>query len=325
MAAGLLGLWLGIVISLSLWRHCYTVLRSIAQGRRNIPTPEPKSLNPAGEFGLVWHFVAFPALLIVLASVQPFGASFPGQLANFAAAVAVIVVFPASAATMALTSSLEAAFNPTNLAHVIKTFGRDYYVLVAACVAVLAATGMTNAYVLPAFGFLARVCSDVLGVWAVLVVFALTGSLLRTHRNDFDIPGERETDEERQARFQRDEWRKSLDLAYASISRGLVAEGYELLRRLSAEHGDSLEVRYWLFDNMLTWEDKAHALQIAARLIERHVEEGEMDLALELAARCRRLDAAFAVSPDAAATLAAFARSIGRRSLAEDLDAATGR
>jgi hypothetical protein len=325
MAAGLLGIWLGIVISLSLWRHCYAVLRSIAQGRRRIPTPEPKSLNPAGEFALVWHFVAFPALLIVLAVVHPFGQSVLGQLASIAAGIAVIFVLPASAATMALTSSLEAAFNPANIAHVVRTFGRDYYVLVAACIAILLATGITNAYVFPILGFLAGIGSDMLTVWAVLVVFALTGSLLRTHRNDFDIPGERETNDEWQARAQRDEWRKTLDLAYASISRGLVAEGYELLHRLSAESGDSLEIRYWLFDNMLTWEDRSHALQIAARLIERHVEDGENYSAFELFVRCRGLERNFSVEPPIAAALADFARSIGRQGLADELSVVTGR
>jgi hypothetical protein len=322
-AGGIFGIWLGFILLISLWRYCYSVLRSVAQGRREITVPELESLNPFNEVGLVWHFIAFPALVILFTYVQPFGASGIGFGLNAAFALAVITVFPASAAMMALTSRLDAAFNPANIAGVIKTFGRDYFVLVAACVGLWAADLLAQAAV-PEAGFPARALGSSLAVWAMLATFALIGSLLRTHRHDFAIPGEIETDEERHARLQREDWRKTLDLAYASIRSGLVDKGYAALRDLSAQHSDSLEIRYWLFENMLTWDMPEHALPLGARIVEQHIAAGDLYLALELFARCRRLDAAFAVSPAAAAALAAFARSIGRHGLADDLGAAVG-
>ena len=100
------------------------------------------------------------------------------------------------------------------------------------------------------------------------------------------------------------------------------AEGYETLRRLSAENGDSAEIQYWLFENMLVWQDKSHALQVAMRLIERHVGGGDCYPALELLRRCRRLDPKFTVATATAGALAEFARSIGQHGLADELVAA---
>jgi hypothetical protein len=317
------GVWLGAILLLSLWRYCYAVLRFVAQGRREIPAPELETLNPVGEFGLVFHFIAFPASLIVFGTVQPFGATGIGLVLNWACGLAIAVIFPASAAMMALTSSLEAAFTPANIARVMTTFGRSYFALAAACVGLWIATGLVQ-FLLPQMGGLTRAIGNSVAVWALLATFALIGSLLRTHRNDFAIPGEIEPEEDRRARLLREDWRKTLDLAYASIRSGLAAEGYEALRRLSAQHGDSLEIGYWLFENMLEWETRAHALQIAVRLVERHVADGELYLALELFTRCRRLDPAFAVTPAAAAALAAFARSIGRHGLADEIAVAAG-
>jgi hypothetical protein len=314
--AGIFGIWLGFILLLSLWRYSYAVLRATAQGRRKLVAPEIETLNPIGDWRLVLHFIAFPALLIVLSWVRPFGAQGLGLALNFAAALGVILMFPASAALMGITSRLEAAFNPVSLGHVIRTLGRSYYVLVAVCAGVWLAAAL-----LPSLGIGTSAIGISIAAWAVLVTFALTGTLLREHRNDFDIAGEIETEEERQARFMRLEWRKTLDLAYASIRSNLVAEGYETLRKLTARHGESFDIHYWLFDNMLEWEDRRHALEIGARVIERHVADGELTLAFDLFTRCRRTGTAFSVSPAAAAALAGFARSIGRNGVADELAA----
>ena len=138
------------------------------------------------------------------------------------------------------------------------------------------------------------------------------------------MPGETETAAEYSQRLQRRDWRNTLNRAYGSIRSGLVAEGYETLRRLSAENGDSAEIQYWLFENMLVWQDKSHALQVAMRLIERHVGGGDCYPALELLRRCRRLDPKFTVATATAGALAEFARSIGQHGLADELGSSAG-
>jgi hypothetical protein len=322
--AGLFGLWLGILLLPSLWRYGFAVLRAAAQGRHNLPAIEIETMNPVGEWRILAHFVAFSAALFLLLSVRPFGDAGLGVVLNWTAACAVAVVFPASAAMMGLTGSFEAAFSPTSFLRVVKFLGAHYFVLVAACLGLWLAAEILMAYVFPRLGILSGIAGSVLTVWALLATFSLTGVHLHEHRNDLAIPGDRETDEERRIRLQRREWQKVLDLAYASIRSGLVAEGYATLHRLSAQHNDSLEIRYWLLENMLAWEDTGHALQVAMRLIERHVADGDLYAALELFTRCRRYKPDFAVAPQAAGARAAFARSIGRHGLADELVAASG-
>ena len=92
-----------------------------------------------------------------------------------------------------------------------------------------------------------------------------------------------------------------------------------MLRDLSARHDDGTEILYWLFENMVDWEDRSHALKVGARLIERHVGAKDLYTALELLTRCRRLDPKFAVAAPTTIALADFARSIGRHGLADEL------
>lgn len=115
--AGLFGLWLALLLFISLWRYSYAVLHAVAQGRRRIPPPDIESMNPAGRWTLFWHWICFPGLLIATAPFQPLGAI---------VAVLVAVVLPASIAVMGLNGSLQQAFNPAALIHFMRTLGRDY-------------------------------------------------------------------------------------------------------------------------------------------------------------------------------------------------------
>jgi hypothetical protein len=317
-AAGLFGIWLGVLLTLSLWRYSYQVLRAVARGQREIAPPELETLNPVGEFRLVVHFVAFPLLVVALRTVMPFGDDPSGEALNAAAVLVVLALFPASAMAIALTASLEAAFDPRGVWRIIARLGRSYWTLVVALLGLLLATELVSAELLSTIAF-GGVLRPMLGVWAVLTAFALIGTLLRANRHQFQIPGDHETDEERRSRLLREEWRRDLDLAYGSIRSGLVAEGYQTLRKLTARHADGAEVCYWLFENMVDWEDRRHALWLAEGMIGRHCEAGELYPALELFSRCRALEPGFAVAPEVTAALATFARSIGRHGLAEEL------
>lgn len=55
--AGMFGIVLATIVHISLWRYAYTVLRSIAQGRPNVPAPDAESLNPFTEWRLVVHYL----------------------------------------------------------------------------------------------------------------------------------------------------------------------------------------------------------------------------------------------------------------------------
>ncbi len=316
--AGVMGVAIGFALRALLWlsalRYAYTVLRQIAQGHRELDTPGPDALNPLAEIPLVVHFALFPVVIGVLLGLENVPA-----LVTWPAVAALVAVFPASAAVMAITDNFAKALSPWHMGQLIARVGRSYAKLLVFCAGVGAALWLVRIAPWPVL--LEVLLANTLDIWAFLGVFALTGALIREHRDDFGIPGEVEPGEERDARERRHAWRLELDKAYASIRSGMLKEGYATIDLLLASEGHSLAVYQWVFDTMMRWESKRPALEVARGYVERLLEAGQAHEALDLFAQCRRRCERFAVAPDASAGLARYARSIGRTALAEDLEA----
>ena len=314
--AGLFGLWLGILLFISLWRYCYTVLIAVAQGHSRIPPPDLESMNPIGKWAWFWHWFFFPGLVIAAAIYQPIGSL---------VILLAVIVFPASAAVMGMTSNLGAAFDPSALIHFAQTLGRDYWLLVLGFVAAVgvgavAVVGLAFlGNVTPLLGFFTSIASDMVFVWALLSGFALIGSALRAHRLDFDIAGEVKPREERARQQQHEDWRKTLDIAYASFRSGILVSGYNTLHRFVDANGDSIEVNYWLVENMLEWQDKKFALEVATKLFPRLVARGSLAEAFELYKRCRRRVPEYRPSQLEAAKIGEYAATIGQAGIAAEL------
>lgn len=316
--AGTLGVVLGLALRLIVWlstlRYAYTVLRRIAQGHRELETPDANALNPLAEIPLVVHFLLFPVAVGVLLGLE----SVPGAL-GWSAAVLLVAVFPASAAVMAITDNFAKALSPRHVGQLIAGLASGYAKLLAFCAGGAAVLWLVRFLPWPAL--LEVLLANALDVWAFLGVFALTGALIREHRDEFGIPGEVESAGERDARERRHAWRLELDKAYASIRSGLVREGYAVIDALLESERRSLVVYEWIFGTMMGWESKAPALEIGRDYIDRLLEAGDMHDALDVFARCRRHSERFTVAPAAARGLAEYAHSIGRTALAEDLEA----
>jgi hypothetical protein len=303
----------------ALWHYCHAVLLAAAQGRRTIPTVEIDRLNPLGGWRVTAHFIAFWLFLVMLLYVRPLGEGGFGGALNWTAVLATAFVFPASAAVLAVTSSLEDAFTPKAVAGLMRILGPAYAGLVVPFAALALAAALTPIYMIPRMGLPSLLLSKIVAVWALLATFVAAGVAIRQHRTEFAIPGEVESAAEYSARLRRREWADTLNRAYGSIRSGLVAEGYEMLRALSARHDDGPEILYWLFENMIDWEDRSHALQVGSRLIERHVGDNDLHAALELLKRCRRFDPKFTVAATTTDALVDFLRSTGRHGLADEL------
>lgn len=308
--AGLFGIWLGILLMISLGRYCYAVLRATAQGREYIPAVSLESFNPVGEVMVLWHLVLFPGLILATATFQPAGSII---------AVLVACVFPASAALMGLTSNIAHALNPTALLGVARTIGRDYAILVCAYVGIFLGVSVLLTWVVPQLIFVTAILSFIVETWALLASFALIGSVIRTHRQNFEIPGEVVPQEEELLELRHREWRKDLDRAYVSIRSGLIASGYETLHKLVDDNRDSLDINHWLVENLFDWEENKYALEVAAKLIPRLEATGNISGALELYRRCRRHDAAFSLPKKTAEALAEQAAAFGQQGLADEL------
>jgi hypothetical protein len=308
--AGLFGIWLGVLLFFSIWRYCYTLLRVVAQGHKRIPAPDIESFNPVGEWGVFGHMVLYPGLFVASLLYPPTG---------MIVAVLVAIAFPASAALMGITSNLPHSLSPAAMAEIAKTLGTDYLALVLSYVAVLAGSFIVISLLFSFAGLVALLLSFVVEYWGMFSAFALVGAALRAHRHDFEIPGELVPREEEALMHQHEEWKKSLDIAYASFRSGLNVAGYNTLRKLVDENGDSLEINHWLVENMFEWHDKKYALEVVAKLMPRLLAANDSAAGLELYQRCRRRAPNFRLPEKESRWLAEYARSIGHTGLADEL------
>jgi hypothetical protein len=310
--AGLFGMLLWILVMLSLWRYGYSVLRHVARGWNHFPPPGIETMNPFGEFAVIFHSLLFSLLLLLLATTP-----FVTGLLRWVLLVGVLAIFPASAAVMAMTTNIAASLSPKSVASIVRDLGPDYFKLLG--VSLVLGALMTVASQLAEVSWVLGVVGEMLAVWTVLALFLATGAALRAHRADFDLLEGLDDADERNERQRREEWQKTLDRAYASVRSGLPAEAYRTVKELLASEGESLEIYQWTFNGMLAWDEPAHAALLGERFAAKLWEAGRKVDALELVQRCRQLSLQFALPSERAAELAAYARSIGRHRIADDL------
>jgi hypothetical protein len=234
-------------------------------------------------------------------------------------------LFPASAALVGMGSSAGAALNPLDLVACARTFGRDYAVLLGVCLAVVLVATVAQSAVVPVFGGLAGLVSDMGSVWTFLALFALIGATIHEHRFDFAIPGEHEPEEEVVDRQRRHEWQQSIDRAYAAFRSELPAKGHATLKQLLDQEQRSLTIYQYVFDRLASWADKTPARHFAVGYVGRLLEAGLEHEALDLYASCRRRSSAFVIDAEHADALAGYARSIGRHGAADELMAPDSR
>jgi hypothetical protein len=309
MAAGLAGLLLRLLVTLSLFRYGYTVLRHVANGWEQFPPPDVESTNPFGQFTVVVHSVLFGTLLYLLATT-PF---IDGAL-RWPLLIAVSAVFPASAAIMAMTRNPGAALSPSGVTSLIGDLGADYLKLLVVSLLLSAFNALTSSW-----PWYLGIFAEMVSVWTMLALFVATGATLRAHRDELDLMEGLDDAEQRELRERQGQWQKVLDRAYASVRSALPAQAYRTITELIESEGDSLEIYQWTFNGMLAWDEPRHAAMLGERFAKRLWEEGRKHDALELAQRCRKLSPSFAPPASFTAELAAYARELGRHRLADDL------
>jgi len=312
------GVLVGFMFTLSLFRFAYHVLREVALGRKHITPPDLESTNPVGEVSFALHATLYTLLPVMFLLMPQIIAGPTGEYVRVLGLIFVVGTFPASVAVMAMTRNSAAALSPVSIGAVIKVLRLDYVLLLGWCSAVVVLASIASAL----FGGGLGVVDEIILVWGFLALFALVGSAIRAHRADFDYD---DVDEIRARHVDEDRkrvWRSAVDRAYASIRSGFVDQGYTTLKQLITSEHDSLEIYQWVFNRMLDWQEQKFALDLAHRFVVRLVEEKRDQAALDLIQQCRRLSPAFEVPQDVAAKLSAYARSVGRPKLAEELAAA---
>jgi hypothetical protein len=213
--------------------------------------------------------------------------------------------------------------SPSSVWTIARELGADYTKLVVVCVLLVLLGGLSG--FLWQVSWLLGVASEIFAVWTMLALFLAIGTVLRAHRFEFELLEGVDDAEQRDERERHQKWQKTADLAYTSVRSHLPAQAYRTIKELIASEGDSLEIYQWTFNAMLEWDESHHAALLGERFARRLWDEGRKVDALDLAQRCRKLSPQFAPPASFVAELAAYARSINRHRLADELTEAAAR
>ena len=283
-AAGLLGIWLTIVILPAYFRYLLYLLEARSTGRE-APAPGIELFNWVDNF---WSL-----LPLVLISILIWGVYFLAADGSLAAAIVlgvmVLFIYPASMAVLATTRSPVESLNPAALLVLLKSCGRQYLAIPMVVVTILFA--IWSLAIAGAPYLLIRASA----IYASILLFTLTGSVLhdKVASISVDLPPAREPGVER---LQADELRERtrvLNHAYGFFSRGNRQGGLQHLYGWLEKEADPDAACRWFFEQMMKWESTEAALVFAKTYLSLLLKQGRDIEALKLIARCRLVDARF--------------------------------
>lgn len=309
-AAGMLGIWLGILLLPALFRYLLAILEARAQGRA-APVAGIEMFNIADNF---WTLTP-----LIIYAVSIWGGLLLAERGWIAAArlagVGLFVVLPASLAVLAITRSPLESLNPVAWWRMLRACGRDY--AFAAAAPPLAAWLVSA---LPLQG-MPSVVSNLFACYPLFLLCTLTGAILHEKgvRFQLEIPDPVEPGEAAAIAGMDADRRRVLNHAYGFVSRGNLDGGLAHVRSAIREDPDRGNAWRWYFERMLEWESKAGALFFAQSCLGWLLAEGRDLEALKLLTRCFLEDPAFRPLAADREIAAATARRFHRDDLLEKL------
>lgn len=299
-AAGLLGIWLAVLLLPALYRYLLLLLETRAKGR---------STPVAGIelFNLVDNFWSLTPL--VLYAIAIWGgillAKYVSLLAASLLALVFVTVLPASLAVLAVTYSPFESLNPAAIWRLMRACGWDYAAILLVLLLTACLTSMLARINLP------TVVTAALSFYELFLLFTFTGAVLFANGIQFqiDIPDAVEVGGDVVAGSRVKARQQVLTHAYGFFSRDNRAGGLAHVQSAIQEEPDQDEAYRWYFDRMLEWESRGPALMLAQVLLSRLLRQKRETDALKLMTRCLLVDAAFKPLPaDRQAALAAAER-----------------
>lgn len=307
--AGLLGLWLAVLLLPALYRYLLLVLEACARGKA-APVAGIEVFNFAENF---WSLAP-----LVIYAVAIWGAVLLGDVSAAGAtlfALALLAVLPASLAVLAVTHSPFQSLNPAAWWRLVRACGADYLLL---AVVVLLVSGLTAAVVATGVGTFVMFA---LVYYQLFLLSSFTGAVL--HRNgvqfDLEIPDPVEPEADAVAEVRDRERTSVLNHAYGFVSRGNRAGGLAHIESAIRTEADRAVAYRWYFERMLEWESTDAALALAQAHLGWLLEEQRDVEALKLTTRCLLENAAFRPLPDDREALTEVAQRFRRDDLLRQL------
>ena len=309
-AAGILGLWLAILLVPALFRYQLAILEARANGRA-APVAGVEMFNIADNFWTLAPLVIFAVAIWGGVLLAHAGFSAAARLLG----LALFVVLPASLAILAITRSPLESLNPLAWVRMARACGADY--VIAAVVPPLMAFLLS---LLP-LDALPTVLRNLLWSYPAFLLCTLTGAALYANEVAYRIripdpvePGEVEISSRLDA-----ERGRALNHAYGFVSRGNLDGGLAHVRAAIDNDADPEAARRWYFERMLEWESKRGALFYAQDYLGWLLAEEREAEAMKLLTRCFLEDPTFRPRPPDREAALAIARRLHRDDLLENL------
>lgn len=304
-AAGMLGVWLALVIVPALFRYLTNLVETMGRDRK----PEP----PGAEFfrwvGDWWSI--FPAVIVVGIAWASWEIHL--GLGDFAMSIFLLLmgfVYPAMLAVLAVTHSPMQTLNPLAIINMLRCIGLSYVVAPI----YLAAIVYVSTLVQP-LPFLAEMLIELLLVFSL---HAVIGQLMAPHGifDDIRIPDPVERSDDQVSAEIEAQRSSVLAHAYALISRGNRNGGFDHVFEWLKTDPQIPAAWAWFFERMLGWENQQHALFFAQHYVHDMLQHGDDIPALKTIMRCHLIDNSFKPLPGDRQAAIDAAERLGNKELA---------
>ena len=279
--AGLIGLWLLIVLAPAYIRYLLYLLEARANNR-SPPVPDIGMFNPLDN---LWSLTPLILLSILLWAEILFAASHLPWLAVLLA-ITIYLITPSSLAILAVTHSPSESLNPQAILRMISACGAIYLVVPITVMLVWILFAMFEYLGLPSL------LTNFGRSYQIVLLFTLTGAVLHANgvavQIDIEVPLEK-SDDEVSGDLEK-ERQKVASHAYGFISRNNRAGGLAHINQWIEKETDTGAAYAWFFKEMLTWEESTAALFFAQEYLHRLLHGEQEAAALKLAARCLHED-----------------------------------
>ncbi len=295
LAAGLLGIWLAVIVVPAFFRYLTMIAEARARGA--------EAETPGIEFftlgGRLWTLFPVVPILVMAFLVRETGEIFGDLPATFVA-LGFTALLPAIVGVLVITHSALESIDPRAIDRFIRGCGVTYWYAPATAVLIVLA---------PTFlGFVPVWVQIIVEVYFVAAFFAVIGAVTR-HSNLFDqvdIPDAMEPDVEKVVAGLRNNRIKVVNHAYGFASRGNRDGGLEHIYNWLVKDPDPDDAWPWFLEQMLRWEDTYPALLLAQQYLGRLLELNDIVGAVKLMLRCRLVNGEFRpLSADLPAAIAA--------------------
>lgn len=308
LAAGLLGLWLALVLTPAFFRYALYLLEARALGHE-APAPGIELFNWVENFWSLFPLVLLAGATWLLSFVSDAVSPAAAQLM----AGMLFVLLPAPMGILALSRSAIESLNPAALKRLISACGPAYFYI--PLVGLVGAAGVEYLRSIQAPGLVVNAA----GIYVFFLFFTLTGAVMHSRQVAamVDIYDQQEPDADALEQRLAEQRQQVANHAYGFISRGNRAGGFRHIGQWLEREADIGEAREWFFREMLSWENTDAALFFAQDYLHELLVEQQDTVAIKLIARCLHENPAFRPSEEDSGAVQELLEIRGRNDLIE--------